>query len=127
LIAVGRMSLKGSQRFPKTARLRKRAEFLKLSRGGAKLHSASFVILTRNNNHSENRLGVTVSSKVGNAVVRNRVKRRVREYFRRHRAELPQGADILIIARPSAAGASSERIADELRRALTGSGQRRRA
>jgi len=121
------MSLKGSQRFPKTARLRKRAEFLKLSRGGAKFHSASFVILTRSNNRSENRLGVTVSSKVGNAVVRNRIKRRVREYFRRHRAELPQAADILIIARASAAGATSERIADELRCALTGPGQRRRA
>lgn len=121
------MSLTGSQRFPKTARLRKRAEFLKLSRGGAKLHSASFVILTCSNNHSENRLGVTVSSKVGNAVVRNRVKRRVREYFRRHRAELPQSTDILIIARPSAASVSSERIGDELRRALSGPGQRRRA
>lgn len=121
------MSLKGSQRFPKTARLRKRAEFLKLSRGSAKLQSASFVVLTRSNNHSESRLGVTVSSKVGNAVVRNRVKRRVREYFRRHRTELPKCADILIIARPSAADATSERIADELQRALTGVGQRRRA
>jgi len=119
------MSLKGSQRFPKTARLRKRAEFLKLSRGGAKLHSASFVILTRSNSRSENRLGVTVSSKVGNAVVRNRVKRRVREYFRRHRAELPQGADILIIARPGAAGASSERLDGELRRAFAGQDKRR--
>ncbi len=119
------MSLKGSQRFPKTARLRKRAEFLKLSRGGAKLHSANFVILTRSNNLSENRLGVTVSSKVGNAVVRNRVKRRVREYFRRHRAELPQQADILIIARPGAAGQSSERIAEELGRAFAGASKRR--
>lgn|SRR5689334_24635094 len=121
------MSLKESQRFPKTARLRKRAEFLKLSRGDAKLHSASFVVLARSNNHSESRLGVTVSSKVGNAVVRNRVKRRVREYFRRHRAELPKCADILIIARPSAAGATSEQIAGELRRALAGVRQRRRA
>ena len=43
LIATERMSLEGSQQFPKTARLRKRAEFLKLSRTGVKIQSANFV------------------------------------------------------------------------------------
>ena len=46
---------------------------------------------------------MTVSAKVGGAAVRNRVKRWVREYLRRHRGELPAG-DLVLVARPSAAG-----------------------
>jgi ribonuclease P protein component len=126
LIATERMSLTGSQRFPKTARLRKRAEFLKLSRTGAKFQTANFVIITRASNRSENRLGVTVSGKVGNSVMRNRIKRRIREYFRRHRAELPPATDILVIARKSAAAGGVNIVADELQRALVGQGKRRK-
>jgi ribonuclease P protein component len=44
------------------------------------------------------RLGITVSSKVGNAVTRNRIRRRLREIFRRHRAAVPQGIDVVLIA-----------------------------
>jgi ribonuclease P protein component len=96
-------SLTRSQRFPKTARLRKRAEFVNLSRRGVKLQSANFVVVIWAKGQQENRLGITVSGKVGNAVTRNRIKRSIREYFRRHRAELPMQSDILIIARRGAA------------------------
>ena len=119
------MSLAGSQQFPKTARLRKRAEFLKLSRTGVKIQTANFVIITRANDGPENRLGITVSGKVGNSVTRNRIKRRIREYFRSHRAELPPATDILVIARKSAA-AGANIVADELQRALVGQGKRRK-
>ena len=98
------MTLKGTERLPKSARLRKRAEFLKLSRTGAKLQSANFVVISSTNDRPESRLGITVSGKVGNSVVRNRIKRQVREFFRRRRAELRPGTDILVIARKSAAG-----------------------
>ena len=114
------MSLKGSQRFPKAARLRKRAEYLRLSRAGASIQSANFVIVTRMNDRSESRLGITVSSKVGNSVIRNRIKRRVREYFRRHHAELPEGTDILIIARKTAAGLDGGVVACELGNVFAG-------
>jgi ribonuclease P protein component len=109
-----------SQRFLKTARLRKRAEFLALSRTGVRLQSANFIIIIGANGRRENRLGITVSGKVGNSVTRNRLKRSVREYFRRHRAELPTGSDILIIARSSAADLDCKLIASELRGALAG-------
>lgn len=62
------------------------------------------------------RLGVTVSRKVGGSVVRNRVKRRLREWFRRARPELPAGMDWVVIARSSARAASMDKIADELSR-----------
>ena len=117
-------SLRRSQRFPKTARLRKRAEFVNLSRRGVRLQSANFVIIIGANGQQENRLGITVSSKVGNAVTRNRIKRSIREYFRRHRAELPMGSDILIIARSGAADLDGDFVGGELERVFKN--QRRR-
>ena len=48
------------------------------------------------------RVGITVSSRVGNAVVRNRIKRWIREHVRRRRAALPAG-DLVVVAKASAA------------------------
>jgi ribonuclease P protein component len=48
------------------------------------------------------RLGITVSRRVGNAVHRNRVKRLVREVFRRERALFPEGCDVVVVARSGA-------------------------
>jgi ribonuclease P protein component len=48
-------------------------------------------------------LGVTVSKKVGTAVERNRVKRRIREWFRQNRGALPRNAAVVVIARRGAA------------------------
>lgn len=60
------------------------------------------------------RLGLTVSRRVGNAVVRNRLKRRVREWFRRARAELEPGLDLVVIARRGASELSSRETGVEL-------------
>jgi ribonuclease P protein component len=108
----------GREKFPKSARLRKRPEFLRLSHTGRKIHSAHFVIVSGKNERGESRLGITVSSKVGNAVVRNRIKRCVREFFRRRRHELRAGEDILVIARKSASGVSYDRIVAEMSKSL---------
>jgi ribonuclease P protein component len=113
-------SLTRSQRFPKTARLRKRAEFVNVSRRGVKLQSANFVVVIWAKGQQENRLGITVSGKVGNAVTRNRIKRSIREYFRRHRAELPTESDILIIARRGAAELEGNGVPVELEKLFAG-------
>lgn len=64
------------------------------------------------------RVGLTVSRRVGDAVVRNRVKRRLREWFRRHRDECPAGKDLVVIARPAAAAAPADELARELATSL---------
>jgi ribonuclease P protein component len=112
------MSAKGKENFPKTARLRKRSEFLRLPRNGRKVHSANFVVISKANDLGETRLGVTVSGKVGNAVVRNRVKRLVREFFRRRRQEMLPGLDVLVIAKKSATHLSFSLVAGELEKSL---------
>lgn len=59
-------------------------------------------------------LGITVSKKVGTAVERNRVKRRIREWFRHNRAGLSRGVVIVVIARRGAAGIGAAETAQEL-------------
>ena len=108
------MVCRGQENFPKTARLRKRPEFLRLSRTGRKDHSGNFVVVSKANDTGQTRLGVTVSSKVGNAVVRNRIKRLVREFFRRDGRELATGLDVLVIARSTAKDISFADVAREL-------------
>ena len=60
------------------------------------------------------RLGIAASRKVGNAVARNRIKRGVREWFRAHRDALPRAADVVVIARPSAAALRGAAIVESL-------------
>jgi ribonuclease P protein component len=103
-----------AETFPKSARLRKRPEFLKLSRTGKKIHSRNFVVIYQTSERDLSRLGVTVSSKVGNAIVRNRIKRYVREAFRRRRYGFEPALDILVIAKKSACEVSSAQVEKEL-------------
>ncbi len=64
------------------------------------------------------RLGLSVSKKVGTAVKRNRVRRRLKEIFRSSTARLPGGLDFVISARPAAAEASFEELNEEFLRSL---------
>ena len=65
--------------------------------------------------HEDSRLGITVSRRVGNAVERNRVKRRVREFFRLNRERLQPTQDILVIARVGAKALGYREVEAELR------------
>lgn len=59
------------------------------------------VMYLRNNGLDYNRLGISVSKKVGNSVVRHRVTRLIREAYRLNRANIDVGYDIVIVARPA--------------------------
>lgn len=86
-------------RFPKRLRLRKRREFLAVQRGGLRVTTPHFIVYGRQNRRGTPRVGVTVSKKVGKAVVRNRVKRWVREAFRLNRGQVHGSMDLVMVAR----------------------------
>jgi ribonuclease P protein component len=107
-----------SRAYPKAVRLRRRREYLALQRNGRRRHTASFVVLEAPAAGTLSRLGITVSSRVGDAVVRNRVKRLVREIFRERRLDMPAALDLVVIAKPQAARITHAQAATELERAL---------
>lgn len=85
-------------------RLRDPRDFQRVNRTGTRRASAHFVaVLAPPRGEGAPKLGLAVSRRVGNAVARNRVKRRVREWFRCSRAGLPPDAEWVVIARAGAA------------------------
>jgi len=107
-----------SQSYPKAVRLRRRAEFLAVQREGRRRHSEHLVVIRRPAPGLRSRLGVTVSKRVGNAVVRSRVKRLVREVFRAYRGDIKPPSDVLVIAKPGADTLTYAQAATEFLRSL---------
>lgn len=102
---------------PRNERLRKRADFLCISRLGKKIHTPKFIILWTESPVSAVRIGITVSGKVGNAVTRNRLKRLIREFYRQNKS-LFGPADYSIIARQGAARLNFGEVCQDLGSAL---------
>jgi len=113
-------SVRSGEGFAKSSRIRKRREFLTLQRRGRRRHTTNFIVIVSSRNATPepptSRLGVTVSRTVGNAVVRNRVKRAVREFFRR--AHVAPGIDLVVIAKPGAGDLTSAALGAELAGAI---------
>ncbi|MBI4515145.1 MAG: ribonuclease P protein component [Deltaproteobacteria bacterium] len=107
-----------AQRLPRRSRIRRRQEYVVLQRDGRRRTTPHFVLVWRPRSDGGSRLGLTVSRKVGGAVLRNRVKRWVREWFRRHRTLVMPVQDVVVIARPGAAEIGYLEVATELARAL---------
>jgi ribonuclease P protein component len=113
---------------PKAARLRRRREFLQLQQRGTRLYAGEVLVLASPRKEAPGarpRIGITVSSKIANAVGRNRVKRWVREAFRSVQGELP-AVDLVVIARAGAPtmGIAGARRALEAARDRLGAGVR---
>ena len=103
------------ERFPGAARVRRRPEYLVIQNRGRRLVGPNLLLFALPVAvPGGGRLGVTVSKKVGGAVLRNRVKRWIRDCYRRRRPEFPPGLDLVVVARPPAAKADHGVVCNEL-------------
>ena len=86
----------GKRNLPREWRLVRRSEFEAVYREGRRRSSATFLIFLRANGLSRDRFGMSVKKALGNAVARNRIRRRIREILRLHREEILPGWDVVI-------------------------------
>lgn len=108
---------KGTARFGKAARLRHRQEFLRAQAQGKRFHTPHFGVTLAPMAEDHPRLGLVATRRMGKAVQRNRVKRLLREFFRRHQAGLP-AFDLVIMAKKGAAALGYHQVEEELGRLL---------
>lgn len=90
-----------NRRFPRSCRLTTRRQFLTVYAEGRRVASKSFTVFGLPNSAGTCRLGITVTRKVGNAVRRNRIKRRLRDVFRRNQMLLAPNVDLVVNAHAS--------------------------
>ena len=79
--------------------LKKNYEFRRLYAKGRSAVAPTLVIYCRPVKGGGNRVGFTVTTRLGHAVVRNRIRRRLREIYRLHEGELRSGVDMVLVAR----------------------------
>ncbi len=113
------------ERFPRRCRIRKREEFKRAFAKGRRFSNSEFRIVICKNSLGYCRLGLAVNRRVGNAVVRNRTKRRIRELFRRNRERLPRSTDIVVIPQPAAASLTFARFRERFFHLLEKAGRTR--
>ena len=108
-----------SEALPRDERLRRRREFLTCYRRGRRRHGSLLILYAFPNALSHPRLGITASRKVGGSVLRHRLKRRIREVYRRWsgRTSLP-AVDLVVHVRPAARGADFSDLRRDLERLL---------
>lgn len=98
--------------------LKQNHEFRRAYHKGKSHATKILVLYCRKNRMKQNRYGITVGVKLGNAVRRNRVKRKIREAYRLHEDKLPIGYDFVLVARVRAVHASFSEIENALLQAL---------
>lgn len=102
------------QRFQKHEHLRKHAEFARVYDVRCSAGDHLLVLYVAENELEWSRLGLSVGKRVGNSVIRNYVRRRIREEFRTNKHNLPRGFDVICVARP-AAGTHRAQVAESFR------------
>ena len=94
--------------------LKKNYEFQYVYKNGKSYANKYLVMYVVENNTDKNRLGISVSKKVGNSVIRHRITRLIRESYRLHENIFNSGLDIVVIARNSASKISYEEVESAL-------------
>ena len=98
------------QRFPKSDRILKRQAFRRVYDAGKKIQTRFFTAFVLPNSQEQSRIGITATRKTGNSVQRNRMRRRVRELYRRNKWRVPPGIDIVINVKDGLARAGYDEI-----------------
>ena len=93
-----------------TDTLKKNYEFHRLYAKGKSAATPFLVVYARTGRRPGNRIGFTVSTKLGKAVKRNRVRRRLREIYRLHEAHIARGTDLVVVARGRAVTATYRQL-----------------
>lgn len=106
----------------KRGRITKNREYQAVFANGRSVATRGLVLYIVKNGLVENRTGFIASKKTGNAVIRNRVRRLLREAYRNNANELAQGYDLVFIARPQAATFDFTQAATEMKRVLNRGG-----
>jgi ribonuclease P protein component len=119
------MAGEGTARFPSTMRLKRKTEFLRVFREGSVWKGRCFSLHGRARTTEEPqaaaktpRLGIVVTKKIGTAVERNRIKRRIREVFRKRAHSLPP-MDVIVVPKRTCLDASEGELRNDLGRAMT--------
>ncbi len=107
-----------SQKFPRDVRLVRRSEFDAVYRAGKRRSSSHFTVFLRANELPLSRFGFSIKKALGGAVVRNRMRRRLRELVRCHRQEISAGWDIVIHPKISVAQTPLPALTQDLLRLL---------
>jgi ribonuclease P protein component len=112
------MERKGVEQMRHTVSLKENHLFRRLYAKGKTAAAPTLALYVRGNGRKGNRLGLTVGTKVGKAVRRNKVRRRIREAYRIHESAILPGFDLVVVARTRAAFASYAQIERDLLRLL---------
>ena len=88
----------------KTESIKKNEKFREIYSTGKSYANKNLVMYMKRNNSKGNRLGISVSKKVGNSVIRHRITRLVRESYRLNEHSISEGMDIVVVARAGAKG-----------------------
>ncbi len=102
----------------KTVTIKQNHEFRRLYNKGKSAVTPSMVVYCRKSRSPHNRIGITVSTKLGCAVKRNRARRRLRELFRLAQPRLKQGFDVVIVARTRAVTIAHRKLQADFDRAM---------
>ncbi|HPI93694.1 MAG TPA: ribonuclease P protein component [Deltaproteobacteria bacterium] len=107
------------ERFSPRERLRKRIDFKRAEKNKiARLVTKHLIIVAAPSEHHHTRIGITASRKIGGAVRRNRVKRILREIYRRNKASFPAGHDLIFIAKNDMTDIAFHDLAEEIMKAI---------
>jgi len=116
--AIASRPSKKGQEYPRGARLVRKADFDAVYRNGKRRSSSHFTVFLKANELPESRFGFSIKRALGGAVVRNRMRRRIREAIRLHREEISAGWDFVIHPKANVESAAFAALESDLMRLL---------